>query len=110
MNPTNSKSKNKYTINSIIDHSNISFYSNIMLEYWDDFINIISIELNSKNEDNIIVKSNIFKSNICESINKLKFNIKNIVKFIKYNIKDITNNEIENIITSFEFLNTFGIF
>jgi hypothetical protein len=110
MNPTNSKSKNKYTINSIIDHSNISFYSNIMLEYWDDFINIISIELNSNNEDNIIVKSNIFKSNICESINKLKFNIKNIVKFIKYNIKDITNNEIENIITSFEFLNTFGIF
>ena len=101
---------NNYNINSIINHSNISFYSNIMLEYWDDFIEVISVELNSINKNCIIEKSDILKCNICECSGKLKFNIKNIVKFIKNNITDITNSEIENIITSFEFLNTFGIF
>ena len=101
---------NYQNINLIIDHSNMSFYSNIMLEYWDDFISIISIDLNSTNQNIIIEKSNLFKYNIYKYIHKSKFNIKNIIKFIKNHITDITNSEIENIITSFEFLNTFGLF
>ncbi len=104
------ESNDNYNINSIIDHSNMLFYSNVMLEYWDDFICIISIEINLTNQNEIIDKSNMFKYNICKYINESKFNIKNIIKFIKKNITDITNNEIENIITSFEFLNSFGIF
>lgn len=97
-------------INLIVDHSNMSFYSNIMLEYWDDYIGIISIDLNDKNSNIILNLSNKFKGNICSHVNKSKFNIKNIVKFIKNNIMDITNCEIDNIITSFEFLNAFGLF
>jgi hypothetical protein len=103
-------SNNDNNINTIIDHSNMIFYSNVMLEYWDDFISIISNEINFNNQDEIIEKSNAFKCNICKYINISKFNTKNIVKYIKININDITNNEIENIITSFEFLNSFGIF
>lgn len=109
INCKNNKSKKNYNINSLIDHSNMLFYSNIMLEHWDDFISIISIEINYSNQNEIIEKSNSFKYNIYNCINKTKFNIKNIIKFIKNNILDITNNEIENIINSFEFLNSFGI-
>jgi hypothetical protein len=97
----------KSSINLIIDHSNISYYSNIMLEYWDEYIEIISIELKPKNSNLIIKKSDIFKFSIYSHISKLKFNIKNIIKFIKNNINDITKNEIDNMILSFEFLNTF---
>lgn len=101
---------NYQNINLIIDHSNMSFYSNIMLEYWEDFICVISIDLNSTNKNAIVEKSNLFKYNIHKYIHKSKFNIKNIIKFIKNHIKDITNGEIDDIITSFEFLNTFGIY
>lgn len=102
-------------INFIIDHSNISYYSNIMLEYWDEFIEILSIN-NDTNETNTIIitdKTKIqvdnFKNLIYKHISKLKFNIKNIVKFIRNNINDITDEEISNMVMSFDFLNTFGI-
>ena len=91
-------------INLFIDHSNISFYSNIMLEFWDDFIQV----LDSHNND-YINKSIEFKSKIYIHISKQKFNIKNIVKFIKNNIDKVTDNEIKNMTTSFEFLNNFGL-
>jgi 5'-3' exonuclease len=96
---------NKSNINLLIDHSNISFYSNIMLEFWDDLI----IVLNSDNSDDIINNSDNFKHNVYEYISNKKFNTKNILKFIKNNIKDITKEEITNMIISFDFLNTFGI-
>jgi hypothetical protein len=99
----------KYSINLLIDHSNISFYSNIILEYWDEFIDTISVDLNSNNQDVIIQKSEKFKLEVCKFICKSKFNTKNIIKFIKNNIEDITDNEIDNMITSFDFLNNFGI-
>jgi hypothetical protein len=92
-------------INLLIDHSNISFYSNIMLEFWEDFLNI----LNKNNEDEINNLSNDFKHNIYKFISNKKFNVKNILKYIKNNIKDITEEEITNMIISFDFLNTFGI-
>lgn len=92
-------------INLFIDHSNISFYSNIMLEFWDEFIMI----LNENNNEKIIIESNNFKSNIYNYISNKKFNVKNILKYIKNNIKDITDEEITNMIISFDFLNTFGI-
>lgn len=91
-------------INLLIDHSNISFYSNIMLEFWEDFINILN-----KNKDEIDNLSNDFKYNIYKYISNKKFNIKTILKYIKNNIKDITEEEITNMIISFDFLNTFGI-
>jgi hypothetical protein len=99
----------KSSINLFVDHSDISFYSNIILEFWDEYIDIISSELNNNNIDDIIQKSDKFKFSICNFIYKAKFNTKNIVKFIKNNISDITTNEIDNMITSFDFLNNFGI-
>lgn len=92
-------------INLLIDHSNISFYSNVMLEFWDDLI----IILNLTNPDEIISNSNNIKYKINNYISNKKFNTKNILKFIKHNIQDITEEEITNIIISFDFLNTFGI-
>lgn len=98
---------NNTNINLLIDHSNMSFYSNIMLEFWEDFINILN--KNNENYDEIKNLSNDFKSNIYKYISSKKFNIKNILKFIKNNIKDITDEEITNMIISFDFLNTFGL-
>ena len=98
---------NNIKYNFIIDHNNFNYYSNIILEYWDDFINIL--KTNNNDYDNITINSNLFKTKINDCVRNHKFNIKNIVKFIKNNIKDITNNEINNIIVSFEFLNKFGI-
>lgn len=109
-NITNDNDNDNPVVNLIIDHSNMLYYSNAILEYWNDFIDIISIDLNSINHNKIIDKSDKFKLDICKYVYKSKYNIKNIVKFIKSNINDITNNEIENITTSFEFLNTFGLF
>lgn len=100
---------NNTNINLIIDHSNISFYSNIMLEFWDDFINILKKNNEYNNQDNNLNLSNTFKHNIYKYISNKKFNIKNILKFIKNNIKDLTEEEITNMIISFDFLNTFGI-
>jgi len=99
----------KSSINLFVDHSNISFYSNIILEFWDEYIDVISCELNKNNIHDIIQKSDKFKFCMCNFICKAKFNTKNIVKFIKNNISDITTNEIDNMITSFDFLNNFGI-
>ena len=102
---------NNTNINLLIDHSNISFYSNVMLEFWDDFINILN-KNNNENDDEIYEIKNLsddFKYNIYKYISNKKFNIKNILKFIKNNIKDITEEEITNMIISFDFLNTFGI-
>lgn len=97
------------SVNSIIDHSDISFYSNIMLEHWDEYIEILKNELSLSNTTSIIKKSNNFKNKICNYIIDSKFNIKNIIKFIKNNIDNITDNEVNNMIISFEFLNNFGI-
>lgn len=97
------------SINLIIDHTDMSYYSNIILEFWDEYIDVISLELNTQSGSELITKSNKFKSKICNYICKSKFNIKNIIKFIKNNIDDITQDEIENMVTSFEFLNNFGI-
>jgi len=110
LNITNNHGDNNPNINLIIDHSNMSYYSNILLEFWDDYIEILSIDNNLSNKNIIYNKSIKFKYDITNCINKNKFNIKNIIKFIKNNIDDITSSEIENIITSFEFLNTFGLF
>ena len=98
---------NLNNINILIDHSNISNYSNIMLEFWDDFIELLKI--NENNNIQIKIQSDLFKLNINKYISKSKFNIKNIIKYIKNNIKDITEEELSNTIISFEFLNTFGI-
>ena len=99
----------KSSVNMLIDYNDLSFYSNIILEFWDEYIDVISENLNEINQDIIIKKSIALKSNICKHVCKSKFNIKNIIKFIKNNIGDITTNEIDNIITSFQFLNNFGI-
>lgn len=95
-------------VNLLIDHSNVSFYSNIMLEFWDELLAILNIT-NDNNSNDINNLSNNLKYNIYNFISNKKFNIKNILKYIKNNIKDITDEEITNMIISFDFLNTFGI-
>ncbi len=102
--------KSKNSNNSIfIDHNDINNYSNIMLEFWDDFYKILENTLIDNQYDKIITLGNEFKSTLNSYISKSKFNIKKIVKFINNNINDITDEEITNMIVSFEFLNTFGI-
>jgi hypothetical protein len=85
-----------YNIISI--HKNIDYYSNVMLEYWDDFVNIL------KNDYNEIFVNN-YKVNIINFIKSKKINIKNIIKFLKFNIADLTENEIINITSNFSFIN-----
>jgi len=108
----NNSDKNNSGIiyHQIIDHDNYNNYSNTMLEYWDQFIEIFNYDsLDSNDHDIIIKKSNIFKININNFIRKKKFNTKNIIKFLKNNINDLSKTEIDNNIISFEYLNTFGI-
>ncbi len=95
--------------NFIVDHSNYNFYSNIMLEYWDDFISILKIEYISDSSNKLIFDfSTEFKTKINNFIRTKKFQIKNIIKFLKNNIKDITEEELKNSQITFEYLNTFG--
>lgn len=85
-----------YNIISI--HKNIDYFSNVMLEYWDELVNILKYDYNE-----IIV--NNYKINIINFINSKKINIKNIIKFLKFNINDLTDNEITNITSNFCFIN-----
>jgi hypothetical protein len=78
-------------------HKNIDYFSNVMLEYWDELINILKNDYDEK-------KVNNYKINIINFINSKKINIKNIIKFLKCNINDITTDEITNIISNFDFI------
>ncbi len=94
----------KSNYNFIIDHSNYNFYSNIMLEFWDEFLEIISKDLKEITKD----MTELFKNSINNYVRQKKFNIKNIVKFLKNNIPDISDKEISNAQITFEYLNSFG--
>ena len=83
--------------NIISMHKNIDFFSNIMLEYWDELINILKNDYN----ENIV---NNYKINIINFIKSKKINIKNIIKFLKLNINDLSDYEITNIISNFRFI------
>ena len=83
--------------NIISMHKNIDYFSNVMLEYWDELINILKNDYDEK-------KVNNYKINIINFINSKKINIKNIIKFLKFNINDITTDEITNIISNFDFI------
>jgi len=85
-----------YNIISI--HKNIDYFSNVMLEYWDELVNILKYDYNE-------IKVNNYKVNIINFINSKKINIKNIIKFLKFNIDDLTDNEIINITSNFDFIN-----
>ena len=92
--------------NDFLSHSqDFLSHSQDFLSHSNDFIDI----LKKNDNDQILIYSNLFKLNINNYIRNSKFNIKNIIKFIKYNIKDITEQEINNMVVSFEFLNKFGI-
>lgn len=84
-------------------YENLKNLSNIFIEYWDDYIEILKININNKKliDDNSLN----FKKKIISLINEKKFNSNKIIKFIKKNIPDITDNEIKNIIVTFEYLN-----
>jgi hypothetical protein len=84
--------------NIITIHKNIDYFSNIMLEFWDEFVNILKNDYDEKIVNN-------YKINIINFIKSKKINIKNIVKFLKFNINDITDEEITNIISNFNFIN-----
>jgi hypothetical protein len=78
-------------------HKNIDFFSNIMLEYWDELINVLKNDYNEKIVNN-------YKINIINFIKSKKININNIIKFLKLNINDLTDGEITNIISNFKFI------
>jgi hypothetical protein len=105
INPTGEKLSN---YNFIIDHNNYNFYSNIMLEYWDEFIQILKTPFNTDNLSKISIESENFKNTINKFIRTKKFNIKNIIKFLKNHIQDISTEELKNSEITFEYLNTFG--
>ena len=86
-----------YNIISI--HKNIDYFSNIMLEFWDELINILKYDYNEKIVNN-------YKNNIINFIKSKKININNIIKFLKFNINDLSNDEIINITLNFDFLNS----
>jgi hypothetical protein len=88
-----------YNIISI--KKNIDFYSNVMLEYWDELVDILKYNYNEE-------KVNIYKINIINYIKSKKFNIKNILKFLKENISDITEDELINATNSFNYINDFN--
>lgn len=88
-----------YNIISI--KKNIDFYSNVMLEHWDELIDILKYNYDEK-------KVNIYKTNIINYIKSKKFNIKNILKFLKENISDITDDELINATNSFNYINDFN--
>ena len=85
-----------YNIISI--HKNIDYFSNAMLEYWDELVDILKYDYNEK-------KVNNYKINIINFIKSKKININNIIKFLKFNINDLTNDEIINITSNFGFMN-----
>jgi flap endonuclease-1 len=85
------------TYNIISIHKNIDYFSNVLLEYWDELINIFKYDYNEKVVNN-------YKINIINFIKSKKININNIIKFLKFNINDLSNDEIINIISSFSFL------
>jgi hypothetical protein len=86
-----------YNIISI--HKNIDYFSNIMLEFWDELINILKYDYNEKIVNN-------YKINIINFIKSKKININNIIKFLKFNINDLSNDEITNITLNFGFIHS----
>jgi hypothetical protein len=97
LNPENEIISN---FNTIINHNDLNYYSNILLEFWDDLTLILMTE---RNDNSIILKKNII-----EFIKTKKFNIKNIIKFFKNNIDNLSDEEINNTVISLEYLNAFG--
>ena len=71
--------------------------SNILIEFWDEFIDIFKAYDSDKVN---MYKVNMYKVNIINYIKNRKINIKNIVKFFKQNVNDITNDELDITITS----------
>lgn len=100
----NIHTENEFNISKITNHDDISNYSEIMLEFWNEFIEILK-----QNDYDDIIKSNKFKKNINNYVKNSKFNTHKIIKFMRNNINEISDNEINNISTTFDFLNEFGI-
>lgn len=100
----NLHSELNFDINEIVNHDDLSNYSNIMLEHWEEFIEILKINNYKKNEN-----SENFKEHINNFIKNKKFNINEILKFMRKNVKNISDEEIDNISITFKYLNEFGI-
>lgn len=99
---------NNFNINVISNINNINLYSNTLLEFWDNFIELLSI--NSINNEELIIKLSIdLKNNIIKFIKNKKINVKKIINFLKNNVSDITYEEIQNATISFNYLNEFNI-
>jgi hypothetical protein len=100
----NIHTENEFNISKITNHDDISNYSIVMLEFWNEFIAILK-----QNSYDNFTKSNKLKKNINNYIKNSKFNTSKIIKFMKNNINEISSDEINNISTTFDFLNEFGI-
>lgn len=79
---SNNEKEYIFVKNCIID-------SNILVEYWDELIEILHDS--NYNSNNIL----LYKSKICNFIKNHKLNINSVIKFFKKNVCDITMNEID---------------
>lgn len=87
--------------NFLINHNDINYYSNTLIEFWNDLTNILNIELELLDKND----STLFKNKINNYIKNKKLNIPNIVNFINKNI-DVDEFELTNIIKIINIINT----
>ena len=78
--------------------------SNILIEYWDDLLDILHGSGSGSGSGSIYNNSNnkviSYKSKIYNFIKNHKLNISNVIKFFKQNVNNITTSEIDIMIVS----------
>jgi len=82
----NNEKEHIFVKNCIID-------SNVLVEYWDELVNILKYNICSN-------KVITFKSKIYNFIKNHKLNVNSVIKFFKQNVRDITMSEIDILIAS----------
>lgn len=87
--------------NFLINHNDINYYSNTLIEFWNDFINILEIELDNIDPNH----PKLFKNNIVNFIKSKKLNIQNILNFI-HNYINLDDYELDNVIKILNIINS----
>ena len=88
-------------------NKSLEIFSDTVFEFFDELLDVLKKPL-----ENLTITDNInilnLKENMIKYIKKKKYSIKNITSFIKINIPDINCDELNNIINTFTYLNTFN--
>jgi hypothetical protein len=74
--------------------------SNVLVEYWDEIVDILKYNICNNNVTTFKSKITTFKSKIYNFIKNHKLNVNSVIKFFKQNVYDITISEIDIMITS----------